>query len=131
MQWLIDMVIAAIGVPPCYIDRGSTAAYDFDQTVLIQDGGWHDLDLSGIIPENAKAVILHFRGLDAAVGRTLNVRPKNTTTVIGTCTVRNQVANISIGLHATIGVGADRKIQYRSAAPGFAEINFLVRGWIL
>ena len=41
-----------------YVARGDPAAYDFDATTLTQDGAWHTLDLSAIIPANAKLVKL-------------------------------------------------------------------------
>lgn len=131
MQWLIDLVIEAIGIPPTYIDRGGVVAYDFDEGDLTQDGTWYDLDLSGIVPVGASAVNLHWRGVDAAIGRILYVRPNAAGQVIGTCTLRNQVANISIAMWHVIALPSNRKIQYRSIAPGLTTLNVVVRGWWL
>jgi len=53
-----------IGKPPGFEDRGDPAVYDYDKNDLTKDGAWHDLDLSGIVPENAKAVFIigHVQG---------------------------------------------------------------------
>lgn len=131
MQWLIDLIIEAIGIPPVYIDRGPFTDNDWDETDLAQDTLWHELDMSGVIPDGAQAVNLHFRGVDANVGRILFMRPAGDFTVVGTCFVRNQVANIAVGGFITMSISADRKVEYRSLAPGFTTINFKVRGWWL
>lgn len=131
MQWLIDLIIEAIGVPPCYIDRGPTLGNDFTQAHLTQDGSWYELDFSGIIPAGATAVNLHFSAQDAAVGRILYMRPGGDTTTLGTCLIRNQVANIAVGGYIAMSLSADRKIEYMSIAPGYAIVTIKIRGWWL
>lgn len=131
MQWLIDLIIEAIGVPPCYIDRGTFLPNDFTQADLIQDGTWRELDFSGIVPAGATCMNLHFSALDAAVGRILYTRPAGDTTSIGTCTFRNQVANVAVGGFIPMGISTDRKIEYKCIAPGYAIITIKIRGWWL
>lgn len=62
MQWLIDIAKAAmvdyLADNPRYVDRGDPATYDFDLGDLTADEFWHDLDLSGIVPTEAKAVLI-------------------------------------------------------------------------
>lgn len=112
-----------------YEDRGSTTGYDFTQATLTQDTQWNELDLSTIVPENAKAVNIHFRASDATVGRILYVRPHGDTTNTGTCTIRNQVSGVSVGGYFVTGVDSDQKIDYKSNAPGYTTVNFLIKGW--
>lgn len=131
MQWLIDLIIEAIGVPPCYIDRGTFLLNDFTHADLTQDGDWHELDFSGIVPAGATCMNLHFSAVDPNVGRILYTRPAGDGAVIGTCTFRNQVANVSIGGFIPMGISTNRKIEYMSIAPGYSAISIKVRGWWL
>ncbi|GAH71411.1 unnamed protein product, partial [marine sediment metagenome] len=47
-----------IGRPTGFVDRGDPAAYDYAKEDLTIDGAWHDMDLSGIVSEFAKAVFI-------------------------------------------------------------------------
>lgn len=146
MQWLFDIIeemmeaagfalqswVQAQGyLTTGYIDRGPSLLNDWDENDLTQDGLWHTLDMSAVIPAGAKAVNLHYRGLDANVGRILFMRPAGDTTIVGTCFVRNQVANVAVGGWAATSISSDRKVEYKSLAPGYTTINFKVRGWWL
>lgn len=51
-----------------YVDRGDSTNWDFVQTDFIQDGVWHDLDLSSIIPEGTRVVHLLVLVRDDLVG---------------------------------------------------------------
>ncbi|GAH45435.1 unnamed protein product, partial [marine sediment metagenome] len=53
-----------IGKAPVFVDRGDPAAYDYAKEDLTIDGAWHDMDLSGIVSEKAKAVFIlgHVQG---------------------------------------------------------------------
>ena len=87
MQWLIDIiaakVIATIGIPPVYIDRGDPASWDFGTGQLIEDFQWHTYSLASIVPAGASAVALFviiIAPLDEcsiAFRRTGNVNTKN------------------------------------------------------
>lgn len=129
MKWLVDLVIATIGVPPCYYDRGLFNGDDFSQADLIADGSWRDLDLSSIIPVGTKAVHLHVRGADAIVGKILHICPSGIDTIAGHCSLRNQVANINIVNHRVVGVSADRKIAYKMPPPIWDVLVIGVKGW--
>lgn len=131
MQWLIDLIIEAIGVPPCYIDRGAFGPNDFTQADLIQDGTWRELDFSAIVPDGATAINLHWTAQDAAIGKILYIRPAGDTTTIGTCMIRSQVANLGYGAYTPMSISADRKVEYRCAAPGYTILTFKIRGWWL
>ncbi|GAI35317.1 unnamed protein product, partial [marine sediment metagenome] len=75
MQWLIDLIIETIGVPPCYIDRGSFFGPDFTQVSLPARAVWTELDLSGIITdEDAQACCFRAKGTWNGVGTILRLR---------------------------------------------------------
>lgn len=131
MQWLIDMVIEAIGVPPTFIDRGDPITVDFDKADFTLDDAWHELDLSGIVPEGATGIAFTVTVFNTAVGKFVrfrragNIREKNITE-IGT-----QVANLFYGNDGVVSVNTDRKIEYKMSGAGWIVINMTVKGWWL
>ncbi|GAI54072.1 unnamed protein product [marine sediment metagenome] len=133
MQWLIDMAIEAMEAWFAdyggYHDRGPSVGNDFTEADLTQDGNWNELDLSAIVPAGAKAVNLHSTAIDPNIGKAIYMRPAGDTTIIGTCTLRNQVANVSIGFYVPMSLSTGRKIEYKSAAPGYAGVTMKIRGW--
>ena len=42
-----------------YIDRGDPDAFDITLIDIIADGDWRELDLSALVPKNAKRVRIH------------------------------------------------------------------------
>ncbi len=129
MQWLIDLVIKTIGIPPCYVSRGDYSGADYDHTTLIADSAFHELDLSAIVPEGATAVKLHCKMTSAIVATKLRLRPGGYIHSGFHCTLRSQVANVTVGALITVGLSTDRKIgyQYTTGVPGVRSIT--VQGW--
>lgn len=138
MQWLINLVaervINTIGVPPCYIDRGDPAIVDFIIGAFTTDGNWHELDLSAIVPENAKAI-----------SATVNLKAGNVLSEFGIRIHGNandesrsraiiQVADLLFAADFICGVNTDRKIDYKST-PDFLSIwgiiDLTIKGWWL
>ena len=54
-----------------YVDRGVVAAVDFAVGDFTKDSAWHTLDLSSIIPSNAKKVTVVTRWQDVTAIRSL------------------------------------------------------------
>lgn len=131
MQWLIDLVIEAIGVPPCYIDRGDPAAFDFEQGVLTADAAWHDLDLSAIVPAGATAVSLRTLIRDNIVNGEIALRSAGRVNSITISTMLTRLANISNEQTITISLPASRIIEYRLTAGVWDRIILAVQGWWL
>ena len=131
MQWLIDLVIAAIGIPPCYIDRGQTSGPDFTEATLTIDNAWHELDLSGIVPDGASAVVLRCGFHSDIVNWVFRLRKHGTTMTQVTSVGTQQVAGIKMAHTPTIGISTDRKIDYRFVAAANLALTITVRGWFL
>lgn len=131
MQAIIDIILAALGIPPCFIWRGNRflSQHDFGVVDFTQDGAWHELDLSAIAPENTTAVSVHLKGSAVAVGGALRIRPSGSTNSSFTCRLRPQVANVPIAFNPTISVSSDRKIEYMVLGQIFNLIDFTVLGW--
>lgn len=131
MQWLIDLIIEAIGVPPCYIARYDWLGSDFDQGDVTTDGARHTLDLSAIVPENAKAVNLSVIVQTANVNSIVRFFHPDSTSHLGRCIIRTQVANINMRFVAAVGIDSNRHVDYTFSNVVWTSIGIAVRGWWL
>ena len=131
MQWLIDLVIEAIGVPPCFIDRGDDNTWDYDIDDLTTDGAWHDLDLSGIVAEGATAVLLRVAYVNDAIGRAIFFRKDGNVNELNVAEVETHIAETQRIESRTVAVSDARVIEYKTPAAGNPEIDIYVRGWWL
>lgn len=131
MQWLIDLVIETIGVPPCYIDRGDPVNEDFTAAQLIDDGAWHELDLSGIVPAKAQAVHLILVFVNAAISKLVTLRKAGNVRVRNISVLYTYIAGVPTYHTTFVAVDADRKIEYNIDAGGWILKGMTVRGWIL
>ena len=131
MQWLIDLVIEAIGIPPVYIDRGDPAADDFVKADFIADGNWYEEDLSAIVPEGAKAVVLRVDLRSDAVGKWIQMRKPGNVNTKNVSMARTQIANLYITNDMICSISEDRKIEWRIQAALWINVEIVVKGWIL
>ena len=131
MQWLIDIVIEAIGIPPVFINRGDIATQDFSFADFDQDGLQHDLDLSGIVPSNASAVSFWFDGFSATVESPVVFMPKAHTHVTNSCELVAQVAGVLIRGDFVLPIGPDGLIKYFFGTPDWDFMGMYVKGWWL
>jgi len=132
MQWLINIVTDALGIPPVYIDRGQEApSWDFTKGDLTADGAFHDLDISSIVPTNASAVLFHIALTANDVNGFLTIRAKGITRVSQRARIAAQIANHHIMTDGIIGPLTDGLIQYSMAAVAYTVANIRVKGWWL
>lgn len=131
MQWLIDLIVEAIGVPPTFIDRGDPAVVDFDKDDLTQNNAWHDLDLSGIIPSNATAVLLTIEIDSVFTQKKLWIRKNGNANTINKSQILTAVANGNRGADFTVPVGTDGIIEYLTSVPPWTRLDITVKGWWL
>lgn len=118
-----------IGRKPCFVDRGDPADYDFDVNDFTTDGNWHDLDLSGIVPAKAKAVLLFVRIRNNVVGASIRFRRNGNVNDQSSNAVYTQVSNLSKGLDMVTPLDENRIIEYRASNVVFTDITANVRGW--
>lgn len=129
MQWLVKLVIAAIGIPPIYEGRGSYTLPDFIVGDFTADDTWRELDLSGIVPEGVTGVHIRCIGIHANVSKVVKFREKGTGDSLHKCEIRTQVANQAINAHFVTAISSDRKIEYFMNAPNWTKFGLVVRGW--
>jgi len=114
-----------------FVDRGDPAAWDFSVGNLTTDGDYHDLDLSGILPEGAIAVVLGAYVSDDAAASYVLFREKGNNNGYNTFGIYTQVAGIAVQGEGHIRCDANRAIQYRASNTTFTNISLLVRGWFI
>ena len=135
MQWLIDLiaekVIAEIGVPPCYIDRGDDGSYDFTLANLTLDGPFHDLDVSGIVPEGATAVLFSFWGDSTDVPLSFVIQRKGGDAGGQEWRVTTQIAHVPVSHDGVVVCPDDRILEYRGTGFVWDFVGVRVKGWWL
>ena len=131
MQWLIDLVIEAIGIPPCFIDRGDPASWDWTASDFARDATWRDLDLSGIVPEGATSVLFGILIMDTSIGRDFYLRKKGNANSKNISFLTTQVASVWMKTDCVCPCDSNRFVQYNSNISAFGQIQVCVKGWWL
>lgn len=131
MQWLIDLVIEAIGIPPCAIYRGDPASTDVEKADFLVDGAFHNLDLSSIVPAGAKLVLFTLTLKSDAASKYTYWKMKGQTNNANRTTARTQSAGIIISYDCQVFLSEDRMLEYRIQAALWITISLTVKGWIL
>lgn len=129
MQWLIKLIIEAIGIPPVYIDRGDQVDFDFTLGDLQQGVGWHDLDLSAIVPVGAKGVLMNVEIKNALVDSALKIRKKGNASHNCASWLFTQVANQLITADMTFAVDENRFAEYGLGGMNWLKADFIVKAW--
>lgn len=112
-----------------YHDRGDPSAYDFTQATLITDATWRDMDLSSIVPSDAKTVLLNVSITDDAVSSWLTFRKNGNTNNINNGIIFTQVANVQIVQDVIVACDTSQIIEYIGANLAFTSIDISVKGW--
>jgi hypothetical protein len=113
-----------------FVDRGDPSDYDFDKTDLTGDDSWYDLDLSEIIPANAKAVVLTVRLKHGDSQNYILIRKNGNSEAINIFSLFT-VANVTMTGCPITALDSNRKIEYRLSAADFTSIFITVTGWFM
>jgi len=133
MQWLIDIVKAWIVeqgyLTTSFVNRGDPASYDFDENDLMPGGSWVDLDLSGIVPEGAEAVLLMVLAIPSGVGKMIKFRKNGNAENKAIAKMISQVTSVEFAAELIVPLDDDRKIEVLASIVGFDVIAISVVGW--
>lgn len=133
MQWLIDIVlewiIAQGYLTTAFADRGDPAAADFDENDLTLNDAWHDLDLSGIVPEGATAVCLYCSIFAGGIFNYLYLRKKGNANFVNISGLVTQVNGIPNDNDVIVPLDANRVIQYFGETGFPGNLTLTVKGW--
>lgn len=135
MQWLIDIAREAMeqwiydnGI---YRYRGDPAAEDFDTVNFTRDGAWHDLDLSGIVDVNAKAVHLEIYYNCVNVSIDSKFRINGQANEFNISHLVTQIAGVPFATDIVVAIDSTGVIEYKINAAAWIFYQMTVRGWWL
>jgi hypothetical protein len=114
-----------------FVDRGDPSAHDFAVGDLTTDGSWHDLDLSGIVPAGAKAVLLGVQVIDDTVNVGIGFRRHGNSYGINAGYFMEIVANGNLRGTLIVPCDSNRVIEYLANNNIFSTINITVMGWFI
>jgi len=118
-----------IGKAPVFVDRGDPAAYDYAKEDLTIDGAWHDMDLSVIVSEKAKAVFIigHLEG--NAVDWKIMFRKKGNVNEVAHGGMETLRANVERHRSSIVALDDNRFIQYKVDNQAWTTLDLAVKGW--
>lgn len=135
MQWLIDIAKEAMeqwiydnGI---YRYRGDPAAYDFAIGDFTRDNAFHDLDLSAIVPENAKGVHFFVIVQAAGAGEELILIRGGQVNTNNMAFTKTEVGGTLNTADVICACDENRIIQYKCPNGLNQRIDLLVKGWLL
>lgn len=132
MQWLIDILKAWIPDNVGYIDRGSISTADFTLVDFTIDGYFHDLDLSAIVPVNARLVLMRVTLLVPPPGwRFAKWKPSFHVGTSNQSATPAQIPYNTWCYDILVAMNEDQKISYNMDNGTWSAINLYIRGWWL
>jgi hypothetical protein len=112
-----------------FVNRGDPSAHDFELSQLPVSGAWADLDLSSIVPTNARAVLLRMHITASTVGAALNIRKKGSTYYVNLTQIYTQAADQPINYADICPVGPNGMLEYLKTDITWTAIHIAVKGW--
>ncbi len=109
-----------------YTDLGDISDYQFKTATI--DAGWHDWDLSAIIPAGTKLVKLKVQMRGDTVAHVIQVRKNGNSNDASAQWFSNLSANNYIYYEALVPIGTDLIIEYKIPV-SFNVANFAILGY--
>lgn len=105
-------------------------AFDVSESSITTNGAWHDLDLSSIVPSDAKIIVISGFIQDDNTSQRFSVR-QNGSTLDDTVRAQwTQAINVPIGFTFIVPCDANQIIEYNGSSATFTHIRLVVLGWI-
>lgn len=114
-----------------FIDRGDPAPWDFQLGDFIRDQTWRELDISAIVPANAKAIAMSVEVQSALIGRQFETRKVGIVWPIAISIIVTQIANERMSQDFICPVDSNQKIEYWVDPDPWTFLNLTIRGWWL
>ncbi len=112
-----------------FIRRTGVAAFDFQLGDFTQDGTWHQLDLSSIIPRNAKLILIKMLYAAPAAGRFFGLRVYGETYAYNNWGIVTPVGGGQHENNFEIPITGEQSIEYYLPAAGSTTANLVIQGW--
>ena len=113
-----------------YVHRGDPATADFTRLDFIRDDGWHDLDLSAILPAAASGKLILFRVeiQSSNLAHLFTLRQPGQLSAHNAGKISCPVINRSFYASLPVLCDINRQIEYKTS-PISAVIDLTVAGW--
>ena len=131
MQWLIDVILKLIPPASALVIRPQYTSEDFTLPDFNNNNAWHDLDLSGIVPDKAYAVVVNLRVHTVSFTASTRWRRKGSTTEWGVVKAGTAPSANFRWHQLIIACDSNRVIQYRNTTGTWTTMDFNVYGWFL
>lgn len=131
----VALMIAADSAMPnmtvgCHIDRGDPADHDFFADDLIIDNDWHDLNLSNIIPQDTKFVLIRCKLQTNLIGKKVYLRKKGNVNGINVAIASTGVSALPVYFDLWVACnGTDTPVQYKVNNVEWTSFVLTVRCW--
>jgi len=112
-----------------FVDRGDPAAADMRVGDFAKDGSWHTLDLSGIVPAGAKAIVFYLGIRCNYVDKKAYFRMFGNTYTYNYSAVRQTVGGVIMQQDLICPVDENRRIEYKIESSIWTTLTFTVKGW--
>ena len=113
-----------------YVPRNAdNPGYDYSQGDFTWDATWRDLDLSGILPVGASAVVMRVYIRDDTASMYFGFRRNGNTNDREAGYARTQVANVGVEYVFIIPVDANRVVEYKGSNATVDTMVIYVMGW--
>jgi hypothetical protein len=113
-------------------DRGDPSAFDFTEAGAPlsgnMDAGWHDMDLSAIVPDGAKAVVLRVDLNDDGAASSLRFRKNGNSNNPNQGRMTTSVTGVPITADIIVACDSDRVIEFYASEP-LVSVDIVVKGW--
>lgn len=126
---LADFIEAQGYLTAGFVDRGDPAEKDFTLTDFITDDGWHERDLSGIVPAGAKGVCMRIAIKSNVTNAHFFLRKKGLTYDRNMTSMRTQVANIALETDGVCPLDENRRLEYRARNITWQTMDITVKNW--
>jgi len=121
--------MAKIGIRKGFVDRGDPLGWDFATGSFTTDDTWRDLDLSSIVPKNAKAVLLRILLRDDVIGSTIQLRKKGNSNDTNVVWFAEPYTDTYFSTDAICPISDNQKLQYKATNTTFTDLFLSIKGW--
>jgi len=119
---ILDMIL---------VDRGDPVISDFILADFTADGLWHELDLTGIIPNNTYGIIIAIEFSNTNANKEFRIRKEGNVNDANALRGFSQAANTRNYVEGTVFCDTNNRIEYYIQAGGWLTFYLRVIGWFV
>ena len=114
------------------VDRGDPAAADYSTDDFTKDDAWHDLDLSAIVPTNAKGIFVRVSIDTNTVPAAFYLRKNGNSNGYNAFEIRAQVVNLGNATEGIVFIDANRVVEYyATSGVTWSTLSLIIKGWLI